>query len=90
MQLLDVPFSPNKDKTGYYIKAAEGSEYSMCVRMHVCMHVAMCLVYYVNGWANFCFLFNGQPKFQLCDKQLYWMVDSDLYSKSSNNNMTLI
>jgi len=33
MQLLDVPFSPNKDKTGYYIKAADGTEL-VCV--HVC------------------------------------------------------
>ena len=24
MQLLDVPFSAKKDKTGYYIKAADG------------------------------------------------------------------
>ncbi|XP_065890797.1 phenylalanine--tRNA ligase beta subunit-like [Dysidea avara] len=37
MQLLDVPFSPNKDKTGYYIKAADDPTYfpGRCAEVYV-------------------------------------------------------
>jgi len=58
MQLLDVPFSPNKDKTGYYIKSAEGNE---CMHLtFICVHVHACVrdylhgtcITYVAGWAK--------------------------------------